>query len=112
MHYVLQRGAFPLNPTPDGLTFVALNYELPMSWQLKEVDGILHKSTDDIIAVEMSSSSDFENKVTYTEGMEQLQRWLPAINLLLVNNLLQNKKKGEDLYYISFIHLQTSIATT
>ncbi|XP_019226316.1 PREDICTED: inositol 1,3,4-trisphosphate 5/6-kinase 4 isoform X1 [Nicotiana attenuata] len=71
-----KRGAFPLNPTPNGLTFVALNYELPISWQLKEVDGVLHKSTDDIIAVEMSSSSDFENKVTYTEGMEQLQRYI------------------------------------
>ncbi|XP_016546924.1 inositol 1,3,4-trisphosphate 5/6-kinase 4 isoform X5 [Capsicum annuum] len=69
-----KRGAFPLNPTPNGLIFVALNYELPISWQLQQLDGVLHKATDDIITVEMSSSSDFENKVTYTEGMQELQR--------------------------------------
>ncbi|XP_055820071.1 inositol 1,3,4-trisphosphate 5/6-kinase 4 [Solanum dulcamara] len=71
-----KRGAFPLNPTPNGLIFVALNYELPISWQLQEIDGVLHKATDDIITVEMSSSSDFENKVTYTEGMQELQRYI------------------------------------
>lgn len=53
---------------------MALNYELPISWQLQQLDGVLHKATDDIITVEMSSSSDFENKVTYTEGMQELQR--------------------------------------
>ncbi|CAN4076186.1 unnamed protein product [Withania somnifera] len=71
-----KRGAFPLNPTPNGLIFVALSYELPISWQLQEIDGVLHKATDDIITVEMSSSSDFENKVTYTEGMQELQRYI------------------------------------
>ncbi|XP_060179151.1 inositol 1,3,4-trisphosphate 5/6-kinase 4 isoform X1 [Lycium barbarum] len=71
-----KRGAFPLNPTPNGLIFVALNYELPISWQLQEIDGVLHKATDDIITVEMSSSLDFENKVTYTEGMQELQRYI------------------------------------
>lgn len=51
-----------------------LTYALPISQQLQEIDGVLHKATDDIITVEMSSSSDFENKVTYTEGMQELQR--------------------------------------
>lgn len=79
--YVLQRGAFPLKPTPNGLIFVPLTYELPISQQLQEIDGVLHKATDDIITVEMSSSSDSENKVTFTAGMQELQRWLPAVNL-------------------------------
>lgn len=53
-----------------------LTYALPISQQLQEIDGVLHKATDDIITVEMSSSSDFENKVTYTEGMQELQRYI------------------------------------
>lgn len=71
-----KRGAFPIKPTPNGLIFVPLTYELPISQQLQEIDGVLHKATDDIITVEMSSSSDFENKVTYTEGMQELQRYI------------------------------------
>ncbi|TMW97281.1 hypothetical protein EJD97_005867 [Solanum chilense] len=71
-----KRGAFPLKPTPNGLIFVPLTYELPISQQLQEIDGVLHKVTDDIITVEMSSSSDSENKVTFTEGMQELQRYI------------------------------------
>ncbi|XP_004244779.1 inositol 1,3,4-trisphosphate 5/6-kinase 4 isoform X2 [Solanum lycopersicum] len=71
-----KRGAFPLKPTPNGLIFVPLTYELPISQQLQEIDGVLHKATDDIITVEMSSSSDSENKVTFTAGMQELQRYI------------------------------------
>ncbi|XP_015165792.1 inositol 1,3,4-trisphosphate 5/6-kinase 4 isoform X2 [Solanum tuberosum] len=75
-HLNKKRGAFPIKPTPNGLIFVPLTYALPISQQLQEIDGVLHKATDDIITVEMSSSSDFENKVTYTEGMQELQRYI------------------------------------
>lgn len=71
---LLQRGAFPLKPTQNGLIFVPLNYELPISSQIENIDGVLHKATDEIIAAEMSSSSDFANRVVYTKGMQELQR--------------------------------------
>nr|GMC80782.1 inositol 1,3,4-trisphosphate 5/6-kinase 4 isoform X2 [Ipomoea batatas] len=69
-----KRGAFPLKPTQNGLIFVPLNYELPISSQIENIDGVLHKATDEIIAAEMSSSSDFANRVVYTKGMQELQR--------------------------------------
>ncbi|XP_031129251.1 inositol 1,3,4-trisphosphate 5/6-kinase 4 [Ipomoea triloba] len=69
-----KRGAFPLKPTQNGLIFVPLNYELPISSQIENIDGVLHKATDEIIAAEMSSSSDFANRVVFTKGMQELQR--------------------------------------
>lgn len=71
---ILQRGAFPLRPTENGLIFLPLNYELPISYQLQQVDAILHKATDEIVAVEMVSSAEFANQITFTRNMEQLKR--------------------------------------
>uniref|UniRef100_A0A5B7C3D0 Putative inositol-tetrakisphosphate 1-kinase 4 n=1 Tax=Davidia involucrata TaxID=16924 RepID=A0A5B7C3D0_DAVIN len=71
-----KRGAFPLYPTQNGLIFLPLTFELPMSSQLQEVDIVLHKATDEIISIEMSKSSEFSNKITYTRGMQELERFI------------------------------------
>lgn len=71
---MLQRGAFPLYPTDNGLIFMPLTFDLPLSFQLPEVDMILHKATDEILYVELSNSSDLSNKITYSSRMQELQR--------------------------------------
>ncbi|KAK9286150.1 hypothetical protein L1049_014532 [Liquidambar formosana] len=71
-----KRGAFPMYPTQNGLIFMPLTFELPMSFQLQEVDGVLHKATDEIISVDLSSSSEFTNSVTFTRGMQELGRYM------------------------------------
>lgn len=70
----MQRGAFPLSPTQNGLIFLPLNYGLPISSQLRLVDAILHKATDEILAVDMASPSELSDKVTYTRNLQELQR--------------------------------------
>ncbi|KAL3838338.1 hypothetical protein ACJIZ3_022929 [Penstemon smallii] len=75
-----KRGAFPWLPTQNGLTFLPLNYELPISSQLQKVDAVLHKATDEILAVDMSSSSEFSKNVTFTRNLQELQtniKWQP-----------------------------------
>ncbi|KAJ1396793.1 Inositol-tetrakisphosphate 1-kinase [Sesbania bispinosa] len=64
-----KRGAFPLCPTQNGLMFVPLTSKLPLSSQLKDVDIVLHKATDEILSIE-------ENKLTFTQNMQELQRYL------------------------------------
>ncbi|KAI4298572.1 hypothetical protein L6164_032115 [Bauhinia variegata] len=64
-----KRGAFPLCPTPNGLMFMPITFELPLSSQLKEVDVVLHKATDEILSIE-------ENKVTFTQNMQEIQKYL------------------------------------
>lgn len=71
---LLQRGAFPLYPTHNGLMFLPLTFELPLSHQLREVDIVLHKATDEIISIDLSSSIIFSDRITYTKGMQELQR--------------------------------------
>ncbi|XP_012834911.1 PREDICTED: inositol 1,3,4-trisphosphate 5/6-kinase 4 isoform X2 [Erythranthe guttata] len=69
-----KRGAFPLCPTQNGLIFLPLNYGLPMSSQLKLVDAVLHKATDEILAIDMDSPSEFSDRVTFTTNLQELQR--------------------------------------
>ncbi|CAI9773931.1 unnamed protein product [Fraxinus pennsylvanica] len=71
-----KRGAFPFCPTENGLIFLPLNYELHISSQLQEVDAILHKATDEIMAVEMGSPAESAKKNTFTRNMEELQRYI------------------------------------
>ncbi|CAK9137470.1 unnamed protein product [Ilex paraguariensis] len=71
-----KRGAFPLYPTQNGLIFMPLSLELPISSQLKQVDIVLHKATDEILSVEISNSSELPNKITYSRGMQELQRYV------------------------------------
>ncbi|XP_057420831.1 inositol 1,3,4-trisphosphate 5/6-kinase 4 [Lotus japonicus] len=64
-----KRGAFPLCPTQNGLMFVPLTSRIPLSSQLKDVDIVLHKATDEISSIE-------ENKITFTQNIQELQRYL------------------------------------
>ncbi|KAK6144837.1 hypothetical protein DH2020_021657 [Rehmannia glutinosa] len=74
--HILQRGAFPMCPTQNGLIFLPLNYELPISSQLKLVDAVLHKATDEILAVDMGSPSEISDKVTFTRNLQELQKYI------------------------------------
>ncbi|KAJ0035872.1 hypothetical protein Pint_26396 [Pistacia integerrima] len=71
-----KRGAFPMNPTPNGLIFVPLTFDTPLSSQLQVVDVVLHKATDEIMSIELGSNSESSNRVTYTSGMQELQRFM------------------------------------
>lgn len=71
-----KRGAFPLYPTRDGLMFLPLTFELPLSPQLQQVDILLHKATDEIISINMTDSTEFANRITFTRGMQELKRYM------------------------------------
>ncbi|KAK4551758.1 hypothetical protein RGQ29_032277 [Quercus rubra] len=71
---VSKRGAFPLYPTQNGLIFMPLTFELPLSPQLQEIDIVLHKATDEIKSIELKSRTNFSNRIVYTSGMQDLQR--------------------------------------
>ena len=74
LSWFLQRGAFPLYPTQNGLIFMPLTFELPLSPQLQEVDVVLQKATDEIISIELKSPTNFSNRIVYTSSMQDLQR--------------------------------------
>jgi hypothetical protein len=70
----LQRGAFPIYPTKDGLIFVPLSFELPISSQLQEVDMVLHKITDEIVKIDPNCSIDFPKGISFSAGMSEIIR--------------------------------------
>ncbi|KAK9664955.1 hypothetical protein RND81_14G079700 [Saponaria officinalis] len=70
-----KRGAFPLYSSHQGLMFLPITSELPMSLQLQQMDVVLHKATDDIVSIELNTSTPAP-KITYTDGMEKLRRTL------------------------------------
>ncbi|KAJ8755535.1 hypothetical protein K2173_019333 [Erythroxylum novogranatense] len=84
-----KRGAFPLCPTPNGLIFLPLTFNLPLQSQLQHVDVILHKATDEITSVELSRSSE-SNNITFTTGMQELQRFMECQHDHLVIDPLDN----------------------
>lgn len=61
-------------PTSNGLIFMPITFALPIASQLQEVDLVLHKATDEIISIELSRSSEFCNKITFSEGMQEIRR--------------------------------------
>ncbi|PRQ46008.1 putative phosphotransferase with an alcohol group as acceptor [Rosa chinensis] len=71
-----KRGAFPMCPTQNGLIFMPLTFELPLPPQLQEVDVLLHKATDEILSIDLNSSLHSSNKITYSRGMQELQRYM------------------------------------
>ncbi|XP_038888640.1 inositol 1,3,4-trisphosphate 5/6-kinase 4 [Benincasa hispida] len=100
-----KRGAFPLYPTDNGLIFMPLTFDLPLSSQLPEVDMILHKATDEILYVELSNSSDLSNKITYSSRMQELQRYIEVHPDLCVIDPLDNIKPVLDRVEIQQILL-------
>ncbi|CAJ1865664.1 unnamed protein product [Sphenostylis stenocarpa] len=77
------RGAFPLCPVQHELMFVPLTSNLPLSSQLKDVDIVLHKATDEILSIE-------DNKLTFTQNMQALQRYLDQHQDICVIDPLSN----------------------
>ncbi|KAE8671883.1 Inositol-tetrakisphosphate 1-kinase 6 [Hibiscus syriacus] len=75
-----KRGAFPMCPTPNGLIFLPLTFDLPIATQLEEVDVILHKATDEIVSIELNSSSEPSYRIDYTNGMQEMQRYIKSQN--------------------------------
>ncbi|KAK9155782.1 hypothetical protein Sjap_003262 [Stephania japonica] len=70
-----ERGAFPMYPTQNGLIFVPLALDLPLAFQMQEVNAVIHKATDEIASVKLSTSSEHSIKVTFSKGMEELERY-------------------------------------
>ncbi|KAK9151846.1 hypothetical protein Syun_010155 [Stephania yunnanensis] len=70
-----KRGAFPMYPTQNGLIFVPLALDFPLAFQMQEVDAVIHKATDEITSVELSTSSEHSIKVTFSNGMKELERY-------------------------------------
>ena len=98
LSWFLQRGAVPLFPTQNGLIFMPLTFELPLSPQLQEVDIVLHKATDEIISIEyeLKSRTNFSNRIVYTRGMQDLRRWLfrsikPYVSWFGLNLVIREK---------------------
>ncbi|TXG68168.1 hypothetical protein EZV62_003103 [Acer yangbiense] len=85
-----KRGAFPMYPTPNRLIFLPLTFEIPLSSQLKEVDVILHKATDEIVSIELGSSSESCTRITYTTGMQEVQRFMEDHSDFVVIDPLDN----------------------
>jgi len=72
----LQRGAFPIYPSKNGLIFVPLSFELPLSSQLQEVDMVLHKITDEIVKIDPNCSIDFPKGISFSAGMSEIIRFV------------------------------------
>ncbi|KAL6952405.1 inositol-1,3,4-trisphosphate 5,6-kinase [Sarracenia purpurea var. burkii] len=72
----MKRGAFPIYPTPNGLIFMPITFELSISSQFQEIDIVLHKATDEIVSIEMSTSSEFFDRITYSKGIQELVKYV------------------------------------
>eukprot|EP00249_Psilotum_nudum_P009657 c22072_g1_i1 orf=111-1280(+) len=72
----LRRHAFPFHPTDSWLSFFPINLELPLQQQLASVDLVLQKPTDEIIGIIPDDSGKFMGHIRFSEGMEQLSRYL------------------------------------
>lgn len=71
----LKRGAFPVRPNQYGLSFIPIHLELPLEKQLAVVDVVLHKATDEILAIP-SGQLGLPNSLQFSKGMLDLQRCL------------------------------------
>eukprot|EP01018_Ginkgo_biloba_P039140 Gb_39872 [translate_table: standard] len=71
----IKRGAFPIFPTQNGLSFTSINLDMPLLPQLQAVDVILHKATDEILCIEKGQLSSISKAIRFSEGIQQLQRY-------------------------------------
>ncbi|GLT73688.1 hypothetical protein SLA2020_455270 [Shorea laevis] len=85
-----KRGALPMCPTPNGLMFLPLTFDLPLSLQLEDVDVVLHKATDEIVSIDLSCQAESSYKITYTPGMQELQRHIECHSDCFVVDPLKN----------------------
>lgn len=62
-------------PSSNGLIFLPLMFEFPLSSQLKHADIIFHKATDEILSIQLNcSESKLSVAVTFSAGMEELKK--------------------------------------
>ncbi|XP_028767230.1 inositol 1,3,4-trisphosphate 5/6-kinase 4 [Neltuma alba] len=90
-----KRGALPLCATQNGLMFMPLVSDLPLSSQLKEVDIVLHKATDEILSIK-------DENINFTQSMRELQKYFehnqdccvldPLINIYPLLDRLEMQK--------------------
>ncbi|XP_062194089.1 inositol-tetrakisphosphate 1-kinase 6-like isoform X2 [Phragmites australis] len=71
-----RRGAFPIHPSKDGLIFVPLSFELPLTPQLQEVDMVIHKVTDEIVKIDPNYSTSFPKGISFSAGMSEIIRFV------------------------------------
>lgn len=70
-----KRGAFPMYPTQNGLMFVPLSFDIPLDSQLQKVDAVLHKATDEISGIDLSSAFEFPMGISFSKGINDLERY-------------------------------------
>ncbi|CAN7103298.1 unnamed protein product [Brassica rapa subsp. narinosa] len=86
-----KRGALPMYPTSNGLIFLPLMFEFPLSSQLKHADLIFHKATDEILSIQLNcSDSKSSVAVTFSTGMEELRKYMEDQNACAVVDPLQH----------------------
>lgn len=62
-------------PTTNGLIFLPLLFEFPLSSQLKHADIIFHKATDEILSIQLNcSDSKSTVAIRFSAGMEELRK--------------------------------------
>ncbi|KAL6972457.1 inositol-1,3,4-trisphosphate 5,6-kinase, partial [Sarracenia purpurea var. burkii] len=49
-----------------------ITFELSISLQFQQIDIVLHKATDEIVSIEICTSSEFFDRITYSKGMQEL----------------------------------------
>ncbi|KAF8101260.1 hypothetical protein N665_0208s0047 [Sinapis alba] len=86
-----KRGALPMYPTSNGLIFLPLMFEFPLSSQLKHADIIFHKATDEILSIQLNCSVQKSSvAVTFSTGMEELRKYMEDQNACAVVDPLQH----------------------
>ncbi|KAG2290213.1 hypothetical protein Bca4012_028733 [Brassica carinata] len=86
-----ERGALPMYPTSNGLIFLPLMFEFPLSSQLKHADLIFHKATDEILSIRLNCSvPESSVAVTFSTGMEELRKYMEDQNACAVVDPLQH----------------------
>uniref|UniRef100_A0A7N0U7H5 inositol-1,3,4-trisphosphate 5/6-kinase n=1 Tax=Kalanchoe fedtschenkoi TaxID=63787 RepID=A0A7N0U7H5_KALFE len=73
-----KRGAFPMYPSQNGLIFLPLTFNLPISSQIQEADIILHKATDEITSVELNGPISCPRRICFSDGFQELLRYTEA----------------------------------
>jgi hypothetical protein len=94
----LKRGALPFVPLPQqtitanraSLSFIPIQLDRPVEPQLAAVDLVLHKPTDEIVSIAQNPTATVAERITFSEGVQKLQRYLEANPQLPVVDPIQN----------------------
>jgi hypothetical protein len=93
----LKRGALPFVPLQQTITanhaslsFIPIQLDRPVEPQLAAVDLILHKATDEIVSIAQDPTATVAERITFSEGVQKLQRYLEANPQLPVVDPIKN----------------------